>query len=146
MNNFSISYRNNLKTTQMKTLYLSLMLLFSALTTALVADPIDRVTDLFAKGNTTEIAKLFPANVDMAVMADVHSYTKVQAEQMLQKFFAQNKPLHAKVLHKVTSSATFNLAVIALTTNKGVYRVSCTLKDNKGVMQLVEVRIEGEKK
>jgi hypothetical protein len=117
----------------MKTLYLSLMLLFSALTTALAADPIDRVADLFAKGQTQEIA-------------DVNSYTKAQAEQMLQKFFTQNKPLNAKVLHKVTSSATFNLAVISLTTDKGVYRVSCTLKDNKGVMQLVEVRIEGEKK
>lgn len=130
----------------MKTVYLSLMLLFSALTTALAADPIDRVADLFAKGQTQEIAKLFPANVDMGIITDVNTYTKAQAEQMLQKFFAQNKPLNAKVLHKVTSSATFNLAVISLTTDKGVYRVSCTLKDNKGVTQLVEVRIEGEKK
>ena len=130
----------------MKTLYLSLVLLFSSLHIALAADPIDRVADLFAKGNTQEIAKLFAANVDMGVMADVNTYTKAQAEQQLQKFFAQNKPLNAKVLHKVTSSATFNLAVISLTTDKGVYRVSCTLKDNKGVMQLVEVRIEGEKK
>jgi hypothetical protein len=130
----------------MKTLYLSLMLLFSALTTALAADPIDRVADLFAKGNMPEIARLFSTNVDMGVMADVNTYTKVQAEQQLQKFFTQNKPLNAKVLHRVTSSATFNLAVILLTTDKGVYRVSCTLKDNKGVMQLVEVRIEGEKK
>ena len=130
----------------MKTVYLSLMLLFSALTTALAADPIDRVADLFAKGQTQEIAKLFPANVDMGIITDVNTYTKAQAEQQLQKFFTQNKPLNAKVLHKVTSSATFNLAVISLTTDKGVYRVSCTLKDNKGVMQLVEVRIEGEKK
>ena len=130
----------------MKTVYLSLMLLVSALTTTLAADPIDRVADLFAKGQTQEIAKLFPANVDMGIITDVNSYTKAQAEQMLQKFFAQNKPLNAKVLHKVTSSATFNLAVISLTTDKGVYRVSCTLKDNKGVMQLVEVRIEGEKR
>ena len=130
----------------MKTLYLSLMLLFSALTTALAADPIDRVADLFAKGQTQEIAKLFAANVDMGIITDVNTYTKAQAEQTLQKFFTQNKPLNAKVLHKVTSSATFNLAVISLTTDKGAYRVSCTLKDNKGVMQLVEVRIEGEKK
>ncbi|GAB2975901.1 hypothetical protein GCM10027049_08260 [Mucilaginibacter puniceus] len=122
------------------------MLLFSSLNFALAADPIEHVTELFSKGNTQEIAKLFPANVDMGVMADVNTYTKAQAEQMLQKFFAQNKPLAAKVLHKVTSSATFNLAVILLTTDKGVYRVSCTLKDNKGVMQLVEVRIEGEKR
>lgn len=130
----------------MKILYLSLVLLFSSLNIALVADPIDHVADLFAKGNMTEISKLFAANVDMGITADVDTYTKAQAEQMLQKFFTQNKPLNAKVLHKVTSSATFNLAVIALTTDKGVYRVSCTLKDNKGVMQLVEVRIEGEKK
>ncbi len=130
----------------MKTVYLSLMLFFTALTTAIAADPIDRVADLFAKGNTAEIGKLLAASVDIGIMTDVDAHPKAHAEQMLQKFFAQNKPLSAKVLHKVTSNATFNLAVISLTTDKGVYRVSCTLKDNKGVMQLVEVRIEGEKK
>jgi len=105
-------------------------------------DTIDHVSELFGKGNVQEIAKLFPDNVDMGIQADVETYAKAQAVQQLQKFFAQNKPISSKTLHKVTSSATFNMGVIALTTDKGTYRVSLTLKDNKGVMQLVEVRIE----
>ncbi len=107
-----------------------------------VADTIDHVSELFSRGNVPEIAKLFPDNVDMGIQADVETYPKAKAEQQLQKFFAQNKPVSSKVLHKVTSSAAFHLGVIALTTDKGTYRVSLTLKDNKGVMQLVEVRIE----
>lgn len=110
------------------------------------ADTIDRVSELFSKGNAPEISKLFADNVDMGIMADVETYPKARAEQMLQKFFTENKPVSAKVLHKVTSNAAYNLGVIALTTDKGVYRVSFTLKDNKGVMQLVEVRVEGERK
>ncbi|MEO8884590.1 MAG: DUF4783 domain-containing protein [Mucilaginibacter sp.] len=109
------------------------------------ADTIDHVADLFAKGNTSEIAKLFANNVDMGIMADLDTYPKARAEQILQKFFTQNKPISSKVLHKVTSSAAYNVGVIELTTDKGVFRVSFTLKDNKGVMQLVEVRVEGAK-
>jgi len=119
------------------TLFIALQVFFSP-----AADTIDRVSDLFSKGNTTEIAKLFADNVDMGIMADLETYPKARAGQMLQKFFTENKPISCKILHKVTSSAAFNMGVVALTTDKGVYRVSFTLKDNKGVMQLVEVRVE----
>lgn len=130
----------------MKTLYLSFVMVLGLISTTLAADPIDRIADLFGKGNTQEIAKLFTDNVDMGIMADLDVYPKAQAIQQLQKFFAQNKPNGSKVLHKVTSNAAFNLAVIAVTTDKGVFRVSCTLKSVGGNMQLVEVRIEGERK
>jgi len=105
-------------------------------------DTIDHISELFSKGNTREIAKLFADNVDMGIQADIESYPKAQAELQLQKFFVQNKPISSKLLHKVTSNATFNMGVVALTTDRGNFRVSFTLKDNKGVMQLVEVRIE----
>jgi hypothetical protein len=123
------------------TLFIALQVFFSP-----AADTIDRVSDLFSKGNTTEITKLFADNVDMGIMTDLDTYPKARAGQMLQKFFTDNKPISSKILHKVTSSATFNMGVVALTTSNGVYRVSFTLKDNKGVMQLVEVRVEGERK
>lgn len=130
----------------MKTLYIALLLITGVLHKAQAADPIDRVAELFSKGNTHEIAKLFTDNVDMGILADLETYSKAQAEQQLQKFFAQNKPISAKTLHKVTSNAAFNLGVIALTTDKGVFRVSYTLKNVGGNMQLVEVRVEGEKR
>ena len=129
----------------MKLVYLSLLMLLQVFSQP-AADTIDRVSDLISKGNTHEIAKLFADNVDMGIMADIDTYPKAQAEQMLQKFFTQNKPISGKVLHKVTSSAAYNLGVVSLNTSNGVFRVSFTLKDNKGVMQLVEVRVEGEKK
>ncbi len=130
----------------MKTIYLSFILLLGLIGKTIAADPIDHIAELVGKGNIPEIAKLFPDNVDMGIQADVETYTKAQAIQQLQKFFGQNKPTGAKLLHKVTSNPKFHLAVIALTTDKGAFRVSCTLKENNGVTQLVEVRIEGEKR
>ena len=125
----------------MKLTCLSLFLLLHVLFLP-AADTIDHISELFSRGNVPEITKLFPENVDMGILAEVDTYPKAQAVQQLQKFFAQNKPISVKVLHKVTSSAAFNLGVISLTTDKGTYRVSLTLKDNRGVMQLVEVRVE----
>ena len=122
------------------------MLMFGLLSTALAADPIDHLAELLSKGNITEIAKLCDANVDLGIFKDVDTYPKAQAVQMLQAFFTQNKPISSKTLHKVTSNAAFNLGVIALTTDKGVFRVSYTLKNVGGNMLLVEVRVEGEKK
>ena len=130
----------------MKTIYLSFMLMLGMVSTTLAADPIDRVAELMSKGNMTEIAKLCDANVDLGILKDLDTYPKAKAVQMLQAFFAQNKPISSKTLHKVTSNAAFNYGVIALTTDKGVFRVAYTLKNVGGNMLLVEVRVEGEKK
>lgn len=122
------------------------MLMLGMLSTTLAADPIDHVAELMSKGNITEIAKLCDTNVELGLLKELDTYPKAKAVQMLQAFFAQNKPISSKTLHKVTSNAAFNYGVIALTTDKGVYRVAYTLKNVGGNMMLVEVRVEEEKK
>lgn len=128
----------------MKLLYLPLLALLTLLPTPLT-DTIDKVSELIAKGNTLELAKLFAPNVDISIADQENSYTRDQAAMVLQKFFAQNAPRSSKMLHKVNSSANYSFGVVILNTNNGPFRIAFTLKEVSGIMQLIELRIEAEK-
>ncbi|WP_374949763.1 DUF4783 domain-containing protein [Mucilaginibacter sp.] len=129
----------------MKVIYSSLLVLLFMLPAVCQAGPIDKVADLMKQGNVHELVKLFAANVDMAVLEETNVYSKAQAEIILEKFFKENKPAGAKIFHRVNSSATYNFAVLILTTNKGKFRVAYTLKEMAGEMVLIDLRIESEK-
>lgn len=111
-----------------------------------LADPLDNVANLVKQGNTKELAKLFAASVDMNIMDDENTYSRGQAVQLLDRFFAKNKPQSIKLLHKINSRASFHLGVYILTTaDKQEYRIAFTLKEEGGTMSIIEFRIEDEK-
>jgi hypothetical protein len=129
----------------MKTLYLSLIAFLTLFGTA-PADVIDTVSDLLARGSSHELTKLFAPEVEIAlpgIEADTHP--KAEAGIMLEKFFAQNKPVASKVLHRINAAASFRFGVVVLTTAKGTYRVSFNLKEDKGTATLVKLMIEPER-
>ncbi|WP_183566364.1 DUF4783 domain-containing protein [Mucilaginibacter sp. SP1R1] len=109
------------------------------------ADPIDNVANLIKQGNTRELAQLFAANVEIAIIDDESIYSQTQATLILDKFFSKNKPKSIKLLHKVNSSANYRFGVFILTTESGLYRVALTLKGNNDKMNIIELRIENEK-
>ncbi|HEY9196357.1 MAG TPA: DUF4783 domain-containing protein [Mucilaginibacter sp.] len=130
----------------MKLFYLSSFIVMLLLPAMAFADPLDNVASLVKQGNTKELNKLFAASVEITIMDEGNSYSKEQATQLLDKFFAKNKPLSIKLLHKVNSSSSFHLGVYILTTtDKQEYRVAFTLKDTGGTMSIIEFRIEDEK-
>ena len=111
-----------------------------------LADPLDNVANLVKQGNTKELAKLFAASVDMSIMDNENTYPKGQAVQLLDRFFAKNKPQSIKLLHKINSRASFHLGVYILTTtDRQEYRIAFTLKEEGGTMSIIEFRIEDEK-
>ena len=128
----------------MKLLYLPLLafLLFPVSP----ADTVDTLAQLLGKGSVHEIAKLFPAEVEIGLPGtDQDVYPKAAAESLLEKFFTQNKPLGTKVLHKINNGSSFQYGVVILTTTKGPYRVSFNLKNENGTIQLIKLLIEPEK-
>lgn len=130
----------------MKLFYLSSFIIMLLLPAMVFADPLDNVASLVKQGNTKELNKLFAASVEITIMDEESSYSKEQATQILDKFFAKNKPQSIKLLHKVNSSSSFHLGVYILTTtDKQEYRVAFTLKDTGGTMNIIEFRIEDEK-
>ena len=129
----------------MKLIYLPSFIILLLLPQFVATDPIDNAANLIKQGNTKELSKLFAPTIEMTIMDDENSYSKVQATLIIDKFFNNNKPKSIKLLHKVNSSASYHLGVYILTTDKGAYRVAITLKDLDHKMSLIELRIEDEK-
>ena len=129
----------------MKIVYLSAVVLLLTMSSAVQLDPVDRVTELLGQGNVTEIAKLFAPEVEMTVMDQEDSYSKLQATAVLNKFFNAHKPKQIKLLHKVNSNKKFLFGVAILSSVGGPYRIAYMLSETGSSMQIVEMRIEIEK-
>ncbi len=128
----------------MKLLYLPLLalLIFPVSPT----DTVDTVAQLIGKGAVPEIARLFPAEVEIGLPGtEQDTRTKAAAVSILEKFFAQNKPVSVKILHKINNGGNFQYGVVILATAKGPYRVSFNLKNENGSVQLSKLLIEPEK-
>ncbi|MFD0749783.1 DUF4783 domain-containing protein [Mucilaginibacter calamicampi] len=128
----------------MKLLYLPLIAFL--LISPSPSDAVDTVAQLIGKGAVHELAKLFPAEVEIEMpAAEPDTYSKAAATAMLEKFFAQNKPVGSKLLHKINNGSAYNFGVVILSTAKGPYRVAFNLKNENNTMQLIKLRIEAEK-
>ena len=129
----------------MKLLYLPLFILLYMVPANPVADAIDKIAELIRQGNTRELSKTFAATVDFTMQDEENVYSKAQTEQILDKFFLQNKPRSIEMLHRVNSNPNYLFGVLVLNTDKGAFRISYTLKQADGNFTLIELRIETEK-
>ncbi|HEY4323944.1 MAG TPA: DUF4783 domain-containing protein [Mucilaginibacter sp.] len=128
----------------MKFLYLPLFVLFIVHVLS-SADVIDNVANLIRQGKMRELSKLFATSVDMTILDEEYVYSQAQAEIILDKFFHQNKLQTVTVLHKIDSSPNYRFGVLLITTAKGIFRVTFTLKDESGRLSIIEFRIETDK-
>ena len=108
-------------------------------------DPIDKVTELLGQGNITELSKLFAPDVEITLMNDEDTYSKLQATAVLTRFFNQHKPRQIKLLHKVNSNKKFLFGVALLTSTNGIYRIAYMLSETNNRVLIIELRIEMEK-
>lgn len=129
----------------MKLRYFPLLTLLFLIPLAVKADDIEKIADLIKQGNAHELAKMFSSNVDMNILDETNVYSKAQSEMILDKFFKENKPRTTKLLHRVSSNPNYNFGVVILTTDKGKFRISYTLREINKVMVVIELRIETEK-
>jgi hypothetical protein len=125
--------------------YLSLFIILYLVPANSIADPIDNVAALIRLGNIHELSKLFAPSVDLTILNDENSYSKVQAELILDKFFSQRKPISVKMLHKINSNPNYQFGVLIFITEKETLRIAYTLKGNQGNLMLIEFRVEPEK-
>ena len=109
-----------------------------------VTGPIDDIAGLLRRGNIHELSKMFSPDMGITILDQDGVYSKVQAELILNKFFSENKPRTVKVLHKINSNPNYELGVLLLTSAKGTFRISYTLKQTGGTIVMIEMRIENE--
>ncbi|MDB5007252.1 MAG: hypothetical protein JWP45_1645 [Mucilaginibacter sp.] len=128
----------------MKQPYLLLLILCVAPVRFSLTDPIDNIAGFIRQGNIHELSALFAPNVEIALLGEENVYSKVQAELILDKFFTQNKPKSVKMLHRINSNPNYLFGVLIVDTDKGMFRIACTLKQVDGSSKLIEMRIETE--
>jgi len=122
-----------------------LLLLYTSFSTSFLVDAIDRIAALLQQGQARELVKQFSASVELNILNDEKVVSRTQAETMLNNFFAANKPVAVKVIHRMNTNPNLSFAVTQLRTNIGNFRVSYSIKNTNGNQEVTELRIESEK-
>ena len=105
-------------------------------------DIIEKISSLFQTGNTKEISEHFASTINFSILNDSNVNSKVQAEIIVNNFLHAHEPRSAKIIHRLNNSPTYKHAVIELSTNKGKFRVSYSIRVDDNKAQIVELRIE----
>ena len=122
---------------------LSIIIPFSAFTTV---DTVmfSGIINAFKAGNATQLSTYFDSKVEISVLDKDEVYTKTQAEGVINKFFATNKPTSFSKEHEGTSPSGSNYCIGILKTAKGPFRVFIHAKDSGGKKVIQQIQIEEE--
>jgi hypothetical protein len=131
-----------MKTSIITAIILGLASMLSATPGPSPQDAIDPIISAFAKGNAEDLSLHFNTTVEITTPTGEGAYSKAQAKQVMAKFFSQNKPDNANVIHKGTSGSGASFFVISLNTDKGVFRVTVYLKQEGSKYLIQEIDIE----
>lgn len=122
-----------------------ILLFLTSFSTSFLADAIDKIAALLQQGQAHELAKQSAASLELSILNDEKVVSRVQAETLLNNFFAANKPISVKVIHRINTNPSMIYAVAQLRTNNGSFRISYSIKNTNGNQELSELRIESEK-
>lgn len=93
-------------------------------------------------GNATELAALCIPNLDLTVLGKDDVYSRAQAEQILKKYFEQNKPSGFTMEHEGVSKPGDLYVIGKLATAGGSHRVTFFLKKSGESYLVKQLRIE----
>lgn len=108
-------------------------------------DIIDGLCVNFKAANFKELGKAFAPTLDLILMEEEDVYSKAQSEQILKDFFLKYPPVKSSVIHKINNNQNYRFGVLLLTTSKGIFRVSITLKKIDKEFLITELRVESSK-
>ncbi len=126
----------------------TLLLLFAALFSAglFAQDAVkDQVVDAMKTGNSSELAALFIANIDLTVKESSDVYSKAQAEQIMRKFFNDHPPVDLVIEHSGVSKSGDKYFIGILRTRSGYFRTTFFLKKTESGFLVKQLRIENSK-
>jgi hypothetical protein len=103
----------------------------------------DDVANAMKTGNASNVAKFFPANVDLKVFNKEDVYSKAQAELILKDFFAKNPIKSFAVIHKGTSKNGDQFAIGTYETTAGKkFRTYFLFKKEGSGLTMQQLRFE----
>lgn len=113
--------------------------------TQLQKDIIDGLAQNFKAGNSKDIGKSFAPSLELILLDEEDVYSKAQGEQIIKDFFVKYPPTKAVVIHKINNNQNYKFGVLTLSTAKGAFRISITLKKIDKDFLVTELRIEPAK-
>jgi hypothetical protein len=124
----------------MKRLYFLLVCtaLLSAFT--LLSD-IDNVVNAMKSGDAAQVATFFDDKVEITITEKTNSYTKAQAQTVLQNFFSSNPVKGFDIIHKGGNDGS-EFCIGTLQTAKGAFRTTIFMKQKVGGEVLQEIKFE----
>jgi hypothetical protein len=97
----------------------------------------------FKTGNASALSGFINSSLELQVLDNENVYSKDQAEQILKKFFNQNKPVDFVVLHQSGKDGAY-YAIGTLHTVQGKYRVYFLIKEQNGKRLIHQLSIKKE--
>jgi hypothetical protein len=130
----------------MKNLFLLLwsLLLWNGATAAPVeaALDIDKIVKAFEAGNSEQLSTSFNSTIEITTPTSEGVYSKVQAKQVMTKFFTQYAPNSVSVLHKGTSNTGSTFVVLTYKSKTEEFRITVFLKQSASDYVIQEIDIE----
>ena len=105
----------------------------------------DLVVDALRMGDASGLSALFIANIDLTVKDNSDVYSKVQAEQIIRKFFNDNPPVDMVIEHSGVSKSGDKYFIGILRTRTGYFRTTFFLKRTDTRFLVKQLRIEDSK-
>ncbi len=109
------------------------------------AQSIGDITKALGSGNTAALASMMDTEVELSLLGDENLYSRDQARQKLETFFASNPPSGFSQVHQGSSkSDNAEYCIGNLTTSTGVYRLYIYVVKKGDKMVLQELRFDRE--
>lgn len=115
-------------------------ILFFLLSVSLLAQT--DVATALRTGNANALATNFHSSIDLTILQKQNTYSKAQAEQVIQGFFDEHKPTGFKSNHTGASGDGSKYTIGTLETAKGVFRVYIYYKVIGGKELIQTLRFE----
>ncbi len=109
------------------------------------APPFDKIGQAIEKGNATALSAYFDKNVELTLPENEGIFSKTQASQLMKDFFARNKPVEFKLMHKGGSEKSAMYGIGELRSEKGKFRVYIFLKKSEGAFKIQQLKVSHDK-
>ena len=123
----------------MKNLLLSLLLSFSL--SSFLSLSFTEVISAIEAGNASEVSKFFDNTVEITLPGKSNSYSKSQAELVLNDFFSSRQIKNFQVIHKSDNTGA-QYCIGNLNTSTGVFRTTIYMKQKGDRLVVQELRFE----
>lgn len=97
----------------------------------------------FKVGSAEELARYFNNTIELIILDTEDVYSKIQAQQIIDNFFAEHYPKSFEFIHQGGKGES-KFAIGKLVTFNGTFRVTLLIKDKNEQPLIHQLRIETE--